>query len=52
MFRRLVCFLLAWACMATPIFAEIKLPPEVYAQAREFINGVYSLYFHVVSQII
>ena len=50
MFRRLVCFLLAWACMATPIFAEIKLPPEVYAQAREGINGVYSLDFDVAEQ--
>ena len=50
MFRRWVCFLLAWACMATPIFAEIKLPPEVYAQAREGFNGVYSLDFDVAEQ--
>lgn len=33
-----------------PARAEIKLPPDVYAQAKEGINGVYSLDFDVAQK--
>lgn len=38
------------ALLAAPSYAEIQLPAEVMAQAREGINGVYSLDFDVAQQ--
>ena len=38
------------ALLASPSYAEIQLPAEVMAQAREGINGVYSLDFDVAQQ--
>ena len=38
------------ALLAAPSYAEIQLPPDVMAQAREGINGVYSLDFDVAQK--
>ena len=38
------------ALLAVPSYAEIQLPPDVMAQAREGINGVYSLDFDVAQK--
>ena len=38
------------ALLAAPSYAEIQLPADVMAQAREGINGVYSLDFDVAQQ--
>lgn len=47
--RRLLCIFSAGVLLLTsailPAKAEINLPPDVYAQASEGINGVYSLDF-------
>lgn len=42
MLRRIIVLVLALA-VGLPLFAEIKLPPDVMAYATEGINGVYSL---------
>ncbi len=38
------------ALLAAPSYAEIKLPADVMAQAREGINGVYSLDFDIAQK--
>ncbi len=48
--RRWLCACLAGCLLAVPAGAEIKLPPEVLAEAREGINGVYSLDFAVAQE--